>query len=54
MIGRTDVEPKRLERARASIARVAGGIRSEALAATPDAVACAMCPFRRICPDSAA
>jgi DNA helicase-2/ATP-dependent DNA helicase PcrA len=54
VIGRAAVEPRRLERARTSIGRAADGIRNEAFAATPDAVACAMCPFRRICPDSAA
>ena len=54
VVGRVEVDERRLTKARAAIASVASGVRSERFDATPDAVACALCPFRRICADSAA
>ena len=54
LIGRVDVEPKRLDKARESIRRVAAGIRAHRFEATPDYLACGYCAFRDICPASAA
>jgi DNA helicase-2/ATP-dependent DNA helicase PcrA len=54
LIGRVDVDPKRLDKARDSIRRVAAGIRAHRFEATPDYLACGYCAFRDICPASAA
>ncbi|HET7169120.1 MAG TPA: ATP-dependent DNA helicase [Candidatus Limnocylindrales bacterium] len=54
LVGKVDVDPKRLARARGRIAQAAAGIRARAYPATPDAMACSWCPFREICPSSAA
>ena len=52
LIGRVDVEPKRIARARERISTVAEGIRDGRFEATPDPMACARCPYRDICPSS--
>ena len=52
LVGRVDVDPKRIARARRQIATAAAGIRAGEFAATPDAMTCARCPFRDICPSS--
>jgi DNA helicase-2/ATP-dependent DNA helicase PcrA len=54
LIGRAEVDEKRLVRARESIGRAATGIRARAYEATPDVVTCTYCPYRDICPSSAA
>jgi DNA helicase-2/ATP-dependent DNA helicase PcrA len=54
LVGKVDVDPKRLAKARERIARAAAGIRSRDYHATPDAMACSWCPFRDICPSSVA
>ncbi len=54
LVGRVDVDPKRLAKARERIATAAAGIRARDYRATPDAMACSWCPFRDICPSSAA
>jgi DNA helicase-2/ATP-dependent DNA helicase PcrA len=54
LVGKVDVDPKRLAKARERIATAAAGIRARDYAATPDAMACSWCPFRDICPSSAA
>jgi DNA helicase-2/ATP-dependent DNA helicase PcrA len=54
LIGRVEVDPKRLDKARESIRRVAAGIRAHRFEATPDYMACGYCAFRDICPASAA
>jgi DNA helicase-2/ATP-dependent DNA helicase PcrA len=54
LVGRVDVDEKRLERARASIRRAAAGIRALDFAATPEFVSCGYCAFRDICPSSVA
>ncbi len=54
LVGRVEVEEKRLDKARASIRRAAAGIRSRRFAATPDYLSCGYCAFRDICPSSAA
>ena len=54
LVGRADVDPKRLEKARQKIATAAAGIRAREFTATPSTMACTYCPFRDICPSSAA
>ena len=54
LVGRVEVDEKRLEKARASIRKAATGIRARQFAATPDYIACGYCAFRDICPASAA
>jgi DNA helicase-2/ATP-dependent DNA helicase PcrA len=54
LIGRVGVEPERLARARAQIALAAGGIRARDYDPRPAPLACTYCPYRDICPASAA
>jgi DNA helicase II / ATP-dependent DNA helicase PcrA len=54
LVGRAEVDPKRLEKARQKIAGAAAGIRAREFEATPSTMACTYCPFRDICPSSAA
>ena len=54
LVGKVDVDPKRLRKARERIATAATGIRARDYTATPEAMACSWCPFRDICPSSAA
>ena len=54
LIGRVEVDEKRLDKARESIRRVASGIRARRFEATPDYLSCGYCAFRDICPASAA
>ena len=54
LVGRVDVDPKRLVKARAQIRRAAEGIRARDFTATPDRLACTYCAFRSICPSSVA
>ncbi len=54
LIGRAAVEPDRLTKARDRIATAADGIRAREYGARPDAMACTYCPYREICPSSAA
>jgi DNA helicase-2/ATP-dependent DNA helicase PcrA len=53
VVGRAEVDEKRLAKARERIALAAGGIRARAFEPTPDVVACTYCPYRDICPSSA-
>jgi DNA helicase-2/ATP-dependent DNA helicase PcrA len=53
LVGRTEVDERRLEKARTSIRRAAAGIRARNFAATPEYIACGYCAFRDICPASA-
>ena len=53
LVGRAEVDPKRLEKARQKIAGAAAGIRTRAFEATPSVLACTYCPFRDVCPSSA-
>jgi len=53
LVGRAEVDDRRLEKAREAIRRAAAGIRAGVFAATPDRVTCSYCPFRDICPQSA-
>ena len=54
LVGRVEVDDKRLEKARESIRRAASGIRARQFGARPDYIACGYCAFRDICPASAA
>jgi DNA helicase-2/ATP-dependent DNA helicase PcrA len=54
LVGRTEVDPRRLDRARASIRQAAAGIRALDFKATPEYLACGYCAFRDICPSSVA
>ncbi len=54
VVGRVPVEPKRLLKARERIRSAATGIRAGAFEPRPDAVTCGYCPYREICPASAA
>jgi DNA helicase-2/ATP-dependent DNA helicase PcrA len=54
LVGKVDVDPKRVAKARARISEVASGIRAGRFDATPEPMVCTRCPFRDICPSSAA
>jgi DNA helicase-2/ATP-dependent DNA helicase PcrA len=54
LVGRAEVEPARLEKARGKIAMAAAGIRARDYTAKPSTLACTYCPFREICPSSVA
>jgi DNA helicase-2/ATP-dependent DNA helicase PcrA len=54
LVGRAEVDPKRLDKARDSIKRVAAGIRTLRFEAAPDYLSCSYCAFRDICPSSVA
>ncbi len=54
LVGRVEVDGKRLEKARESIRRAAAGIRARQFGASPDYISCGYCAFRDICPASAA
>ena len=54
LVGRVDVDPKRLAKARERIATAAAGMRARDYTATPDSLACSYCAFRDICPASVA
>jgi DNA helicase-2/ATP-dependent DNA helicase PcrA len=52
LVGRVDVDPRRIAKGRERIATASEGIRAGRFDATPDAMACARCPYREICPSS--
>ena len=54
LVGRVEVDPKRLAKAREKIAVAAAGMRARDYTAKPDRMACSYCPFREICPSSVA
>jgi DNA helicase II / ATP-dependent DNA helicase PcrA len=54
LVGKVDVDPKRVAKARARISEVASGIRAGTFDATPEPMTCSRCPFRDICPSSVA
>ena len=54
VIGRADVDDRRVVRGQAQIAQAATGIRARNFTARPDPMACSYCPFRDICPASVA
>jgi hypothetical protein len=54
LVGAVDVDPKRLAKARRTISTAAVGIRAREFDPRPDRMTCSYCPFRAICPASAA
>ena len=54
LVGRATVDERRMRAAREQIADAAAGIRARDFEPTPDVMACTYCPFRDICPSSAA
>jgi DNA helicase-2/ATP-dependent DNA helicase PcrA len=54
VIGRVEMDPRRLDKARGRIMEAASGIRAGAFDPTPSPLACTWCPFRQICPSSVA
>jgi DNA helicase-2/ATP-dependent DNA helicase PcrA len=52
LVGKVDVDPRRLARARDKIAQAAAGMRARDYAPRPDYLACTYCAFRDICPAS--
>jgi DNA helicase-2/ATP-dependent DNA helicase PcrA len=54
LVGRAEVDERRIARGQAQIAAAASGIRARDFHARPDPLACTYCPFRDICPASAA
>ena len=53
LVGKVDVDPKRVAKARDRMRAAAAGIREGRFEPTPEPMACAHCPFREICPASA-
>ena len=54
LIGKVDVDPRRLAKAREKIAEAAAGMRARDYTPRPDYLACTYCAFRDICPASVA
>ena len=54
LVGRVEVDQKRLAKAREKIATAAAGMRARDYTPTPDRMTCAYCPYREICPSSVA
>ena len=54
LVGKVEVDPKRLAKAKDRIRVAAAGIRARDYTATPDRLACTWCAFRDICPSSVA
>lgn len=54
MVGRAAPNPARMDKARATIAAAADGIRSQAFDPKPSSITCGYCPFRSVCRASAA
>ena len=54
LIGKVEVDPKRLAKARERIAQAAAGMRARDYTPKPDYLACTYCAFRDICPASVA
>jgi DNA helicase-2/ATP-dependent DNA helicase PcrA len=53
LVGRAEVDPRRLAKARAQIATAAAGMRARDYTPKPDHLSCSYCPYREICPASA-
>ncbi len=54
LVGRAQVDERRLAKGRAQIEAAASGIRARDFSAKPDLLACSYCPFRDVCPASVA
>jgi DNA helicase-2/ATP-dependent DNA helicase PcrA len=53
LVGRAEVDQKRMIRARGRIAQAAAGIRARDFTPRPEPLSCSYCPYRDICPASA-
>jgi DNA helicase-2/ATP-dependent DNA helicase PcrA len=54
IVGRAEVDPRRLAKGRERIATAAAGIRARDYTPKPSPTTCGYCPFRAICPSSVA
>ncbi len=54
LVGTAPVDRRRIDKAKAAIRTAAQGIRARDFTAKPDHLSCSWCPFREICPSSAA
>ena len=54
VVGTARPDPARLERARSRISQAAAGIKAGEFGARPEYLACTYCPYREVCPSSAA
>jgi DNA helicase-2/ATP-dependent DNA helicase PcrA len=54
LVGRADVDSRRLGKARERIGHAAAGIRARDYTPKPSAMACTYCPYRDVCPSSVA
>ncbi len=54
VVGRAEVDPRRLAKGRERIAVAAAGMRARDYTAKPSPTTCGYCPFRAICPSSVA
>jgi DNA helicase-2/ATP-dependent DNA helicase PcrA len=54
LVGRAEVDQKRLAKARQKIATAAAGMRQRDYTPKPDRMTCTYCPYREICPSSVA
>ncbi|HEU4921040.1 MAG TPA: ATP-dependent DNA helicase [Candidatus Limnocylindrales bacterium] len=54
LVGRAEVDPARLAKARRRIAVAAAGMRARDYSPKPDRMSCGYCPYREICPSSVA
>ena len=54
LVGRAEVDDRRLEKGRAQIGRATEGMRARDYTARPDSLSCSYCPYRDICPSSLA
>jgi hypothetical protein len=54
VIGSAVTAPERLEKAKQTVMSAAQGIRAQEFEARPSPLTCGYCPFREICPKSAA
>jgi DNA helicase-2/ATP-dependent DNA helicase PcrA len=52
LVGRSDANEKRLDKALDLVGTAAEGIRAGRFEATPSAMRCGYCPYREICPDA--
>ena len=52
LVGRSDANEKRLDKALDLVGTAAEGIRAGQFGATPSAMRCGYCPYREICPDA--
>jgi CRISPR/Cas system-associated exonuclease Cas4 (RecB family) len=54
LVGSVVPDPTRLQKARDEVAAAVAGIAAAEFRPTPNPVTCGYCPFRQLCPQSAA